>query len=224
MPVSSPSIRHTISVVAIGAFNPAILSPIWFSAFNLIRKSEAADAQEKQVVSADVTVFSTDWFSVQVVQQRLVIETRDPSKSGPLRDLVKGLFGILEHTPIHAFGFNSDQAFDLPAKSTRDLWGKVAPPQLWTEVLKNPRPCRLDIDATRKDHDANRIHVILESSADECTTVIRVNQHYDVKAVEDAPRSPAFLLSKLDTDWDEFLEFTRQTADRIISLESEKGE
>ncbi len=176
------------------------------------------------MVSPEVTVFNTDWFSVQVVQQRLVVETRDPAKAGPLRDLVKGIFEILEHTPVHAFGFNSDQAFDLPVESTRSLWGKVAPPGPWAGALANPHPSRLDIDATREDHNADRVHVIIESSANESRTVVRINQHYDVEVQDDIPASPASLLNKLDSDWDEFLEFTRQTASGIISCGLDTGE
>src|SRR3954467_6321102 len=100
-----PELREA-SIVALGKFNPAIFQPHWYAVSKLIRPEEAEKAKI-EVIHNELTVFSTEWFKVEITQERFAISTPDPTKNLPLRDLAMGTFKILEHTPINAFGFNS---------------------------------------------------------------------------------------------------------------------
>ena len=87
------------SIVMIGSFNPAIFQPRWLELQHLIRTDEADNAKIT-TIQAQVADFSTEWFQLQVLQQRFMMITKDPRQYGPLRDLVMGMFAILAHTEI----------------------------------------------------------------------------------------------------------------------------
>jgi hypothetical protein len=65
------------SVVMIGSFNPAIFQPLWLGAQKLIRPEEAQDAKIT-IVQAEVADFSTEWFQLQVLQNRFQLATTEP--------------------------------------------------------------------------------------------------------------------------------------------------
>src|SRR6184192_974106 len=103
---------RSASLVALGSFNPAIFQPQWLGATKLIRQEEA-DKATIEVVHPEMTVFSTEWFKIEVTSGRFAILTDDPTKHLPLRDLAIGVFRVLEHTPITAMGFNSIHHFAM---------------------------------------------------------------------------------------------------------------
>ena len=75
-----------MSIVALGAFNPAIFQPMWFAANNLLRKKEASDAKI-EIIHRDVAKFSTEWCSLQVTAEMFNVETADPSTGQAERSL-----------------------------------------------------------------------------------------------------------------------------------------
>ena len=75
------------SIVALGSFNPTIFQPAWFTFHKLIREDEGNEAKI-EVIHPQATVFSTPWFGLQVTPDRFYLETLDPTKWLPLRDLV----------------------------------------------------------------------------------------------------------------------------------------
>ena len=89
------------AVVVMGAFNPAIFHPSWFSMNNLIRREEADEAKI-EIITPDASIFAADWFALQVIQQKLVLFSSDPTKQAPLRDMAIGILQVLEHTPVEA--------------------------------------------------------------------------------------------------------------------------
>ena len=99
MSESGQSDRQRMSIVALGSFNPAIFHPVWFARHKLIRDAEAEESKLK-VMCPEITVVESEWFALQVTAERFSLETSDPRKFLPLRDLVTATFSILEHTPV----------------------------------------------------------------------------------------------------------------------------
>jgi hypothetical protein len=64
------------SVVALGAFNPSIFQPLWFSAHNLIRPEEA-NAAKIEIIHRNATIFKTEWLSLQVTDGKAL--TKNPA-------------------------------------------------------------------------------------------------------------------------------------------------
>ena len=153
------------SIVALGAFNPAIFQPLWFSNSALLRKEEAEQAKI-ELVHPQATIFATDWFSLQVTQERFVVETSDPTKVFPLRDLVSGTFKILEHTPIRIFGLNRYTHFRMLSEESWHSFGHgLVPKDAWNELLVQPGLRFLTISGKRRESDSEEVLLKVEPSA-----------------------------------------------------------
>ncbi len=61
------------SIVVIGNFNPAIFHPLWFKVNGLLVGAEAETA-ELDVVSSEITSFTTKWCRVQVLTERFSVD------------------------------------------------------------------------------------------------------------------------------------------------------
>ena len=85
-----------------------------------------------QVAHRQVTVFSTEWFSLQVTSDRFSIETLQAPYIR-LRDLTARLFKeYLSHTPLNAFGINRNVHFQVQSLTARDRIGRtLAPVEPW---------------------------------------------------------------------------------------------
>lgn len=209
-----------VSIVALGDFNPAIFQPLWFSANNLLREEEANEAKV-DIVHREATVFKTEWLTLQVTSGRYSVETLDPTMYQPLRDLALGTFGILEHTPIHAVGFNMNQHFRMPSEDAWNAFGDhYTQKDSWRGILTQPGMRTLVIEGKRDNCNANQIQVKIEPSRKAKHGVfIGVNEHYDVRSSEDS--SPAdrmeVLLKTLRDAWDEFLSYCGDVASHLFS-------
>jgi hypothetical protein len=80
-----------VSVVLVGSFNPAIFQPGWLARHELVAVDEA-DAPDVQIVSREVTQFSTELFDIQVTHNQFVATTARVPSFGMLLDLVVGIF------------------------------------------------------------------------------------------------------------------------------------
>ena len=218
MSESERSDRQRMSIVALGSFNPAIFHPVWFARQKLIRDAEA-DASQVKIVSPEITVVESEWFALQVTTERFSLETRDPRKFLPLKDLVTATFSTLEHTPISAFGFNSFQAFQLTSTEAWHHFGHhFAPKTSWTGILVDPGLRLLTIQGTRVGSSADRIQVSVQPAANN-GVVISINEHYDIKPLGDQDElpSPIAFVSALESSWKSFLEYSHTVGDQLMN-------
>ena len=105
------------SIVVIGDFNPAIFTPDWREKNELIGEGDATVAREgranrKPLISHQVTNFDTDWFALQVLDNKLTLNSRGVL-TPMLKDLTVGIFQLLSHTPVIAIGMNFIGQFKL---------------------------------------------------------------------------------------------------------------
>lgn len=209
-----------VSIVALGNFNPAIFQPLWFSHHNLIRDDEASSAEVK-VVHNEVTIFSTNWFSVQVTDGRFMVETQDPTMYQPIRDLALGTFQILEHTPIRAFGFNKDQHFKIASvEEWHTLGDYFAPKAAWENILAKPGLRTLAIQGKRDGCDADMILVRVEPSSQVPQGIyIAVNEHYEIGKESSAKFGDPIkaFLDTLQSAWDSFLSYCDESAQYLLT-------
>jgi hypothetical protein len=208
--------RQRMSIVALGSFNPAIFHPVWFARHQLIRDKEA-DSSQVKVMSPEITVVESEWFALQVTTERFSLETRDPRKFLPLKDLVTATFEILEHTPVRAFGFNSVQACQLASTDAWHHFGHhFAPKVSWDGILDGPGLRILTIQGTRSGSSADRIQISIQPAVNS-GIVISINEHYDVKQSDDqAPPSPSSLISGLEQGWNSFLDYSRVVGEHLL--------
>jgi hypothetical protein len=65
-----------MSIVAAGAFNPAIFHPWWFADKELLAENAIEEALGKEFVAVrELAAFTADWLSVQVTLDQLVLST-----------------------------------------------------------------------------------------------------------------------------------------------------
>jgi hypothetical protein len=205
------------SIVVVGSLNPAIFHPSWFAANELVRPSDVQIDAMKILVSSDVTVFTASWFDLRAMQRRLSLHTNDPRMDLPLRDLMRGTFECLEHTPVAAFGFNCDQvySFDTDEEAAR-LTDLLSPKSAWDQFLQSTSVQRVIVAGV---HDGHIVKFRVDT--DDNVVKLSVNQHYEIPAeVRDNSgeiTSARFLIQTLMSDWEAFLEYVRTTSQQLVT-------
>ena len=210
------------SIVVLGSFNPAIFHPLWFSCNNLIRTEEATKNVEIQVVHRNATIFSTEWFSLQVTGDRFALETRDPGKSLLLRDLALGTFKILEHTPLTAFGLNRISQFQSQTLEDWHAFGHhFAPKESWNGIMKDPGLLAMTIEGKRDGSPDNIRVSIGPSSKVQPGILININEHHDLPVPEkdDSPSDRISLfLDGLQSAWEGFVAYSDRVSAPLFRI------
>lgn len=117
-----PAELNGIAVVGAGSFNPAIFHPLWFSENDLIPENEAEHARANLLVSPQLSAFTADWLAVQVTLEQAIFSTVEQGRESDLRDVAKGVFDLLPHTPTDALGINIDAHYRIESE---DEWHQV---------------------------------------------------------------------------------------------------
>lgn len=132
--------KSAAAIVGLGAFNPAILSPDWLEKHNLIGAGDAhtARAFPSLVISHKVTNFETDWFALQVLEDRFTLSSRGPV-TPMVRDLAAGILSLVPHTPISAVGMNFIGHFKASKLEEYHRVGDtLAPKDIWNDLFPGP--------------------------------------------------------------------------------------
>jgi hypothetical protein len=215
-----------ISIVALGSFNPAICQPLWFAGRNLISKEEAEGATI-EIIHKDVSIFSLRWLSLQVTTDRFAIRTADPTKHRPLHDLMAGTFKILEHTPITAFGFNSEAHYKMNSVEEWHAFGDhYAPKDSWRGILSDPGLRSLIIEERQKSAEGSRRQIRVEPSLKIKPgpgIFIAINEHYAIEGEMEQTERIALLLRMLEKPWDEFLKYRDVVSQHLFTECTKEG-
>lgn len=125
------------SIVMVGAFNPAIFSPAWLNANQLLGAEdvEAANQDTSILVSQEAAICETDWFRLQVLPNQFSLSSKG-ALSLAVRDLAQGIASTLPHTPVTACGLNFNAHYKLDSEADYHKIGDVlAPKQIWYEAF-----------------------------------------------------------------------------------------
>ena len=218
-----------VSVVLLGKFNPAIFTPAWFALHKILPSGVATNAK-LQVAHEQVTAFSTDWMTLQVLTDRFSVDTSQ-SPYIRLRDIVARVFREhLHHTPLKAFGINRNVHFQAPSLTSRDQLGRtLAPIAPWGECGRN-----LGFDGERggvsslkmsRGGPENRpasdlITVTVEPSNKvghgRLGVYVGINDHYTID--DSKPGSAMRLMDLLDDNFEKSLRRSDDVIDHIMSL------
>jgi hypothetical protein len=205
------------SVVLLGSFNPAMFHPSWLASLGLISREAAQAAAEENQIEAilpQIAVFTVDRRRIEVTPERFSALTVTVDAAVHVRDLVAGLFQVLEHTPIRRMGINRDMHFAM--RSERD-WHRVghvlAPKEPWQDLLGTPGTRTVVIEGARHGSPARYVRVTVEPSARRKHGVyVGTNEHFEVSAEEGTRR----LMDFLQAEWDEAQGFARELAEKLL--------
>lgn len=206
------------SIVMIGSFNPAIFQPRWLGVQGLIRPEEAETAKIT-VIQAEVADFSTEWFQVQVLQNRLMLASVDPRHYAALRDLCAGIFDLLPHTPITAFGINRQFHFSMPSiEAWHSIGHRLAPKDAWNPIMEKPGLRSMTIQGLRKQIDPGILYIKVEPS-------LRINPGVFVEVNEEfrpsddrQTQGAGWVRKPLNDHWDVIMNFSEEAAEHILSF------
>ncbi|MBN2497432.1 MAG: hypothetical protein JXR96_22765 [Deltaproteobacteria bacterium] len=209
-----------LSVVLVGAFNPAIFQPSWFAVHNLILSDEnkIPSGIKLGVVHPQFVDFSTENFQIQVMQQRMWAATGDVSFYDSLRDLMYGTFTLLSHTPIIKMGINREFHFQMPSEDEWNAVGdRLVPKDGWKRVLERPGMESITIQGARTDGRLGFVRVRVEPSrhVQPFGVFVEVNDHYEVTDPETVEGCRELVDTMVDV-WSESLERAEQIARTMV--------
>lgn len=125
------------TIVFVGSFNPAIVTPDWLERTQLIGPADAevARASTNLLTSRQVALMETEWFSMQVLENQFTLNSKG-ALSLAFRDLAVGICTLVPHTPITALGMNFSGHFKMPSTDAYHKIGDtLAPKTVWHELL-----------------------------------------------------------------------------------------
>jgi hypothetical protein len=213
VPIEKPSVEGLIIVLA-GSFNPRIFDPWWFAKQRLIQDEEAEKA-EVGVITAELALFSIGWLRLQAEAERVQISTSQPQYYDAVRDFVLGTFRILRHTPVKGLGFHWMAHFPSTDKEDWHAIGdRLAPKDLWRDVLKEPGLLKMVMRETRTLHDWT--NVTFEPSAQVQPGIyFEVYDHYDI-VDSDTPLGADVIMKTLEERWTNSLSHSRAIMTDIL--------
>lgn len=208
-------ISDSATIVFLGSFNPGIFHPAWFEKNELMLKTETDNAKI-ELISNDVAMFSMSWVRIEVVGERFMIRTNDESKFGPLRDLVMGIFHLLEFTPVSQVGLNREIRFQLPdLESWHAVGHKLAPKEPWSDHLKTPGLKLLTMEALRDDGRVGAFNISV-AAASSNSVIVSFNDHLTL----DKNSTAAVACEIISQDWEKSLNRAKVIATDLISTTS----
>jgi hypothetical protein len=215
--INSPEVDGA-SIVMIGSFNPAIFQPRWLGAQHLIRPEEAESAKIT-IIQAEVADFSTEWFQLQVLQNRFVLTSADPRQYAPLRDLAGAIFAMLPQTPVTALGLNRSFHFKMPSVDSWHRIGHVlAPKDPWNSIMEGPGLRSMLIEGRRKQVDGGVLRIKVEPSTQvEYGLYVAVNEEFKSPGNGES-EAARWAAESLAEHWDAILNFSEVAAEHLLSL------
>lgn len=207
----------TSVIVALGDFNPAIISPDWLEKNGLIGKDDADSTRENDhgqqlIISHQVSAFETDWFALQVLEGQFSL-TSKAALSPAFKDLAVGIFQLLPHTPVRAVGLNFIGDFKLHSLEDYYLLGDVlAPKDIWDTLYPDePTSSGLGelmiriqpvIRGEKLETKNEKQLKISPSKKIKIGALLSYNDHHDVSIADQNHQKPAEKVAEvIDNEW-----------------------
>ncbi|MBI4937049.1 MAG: hypothetical protein HY846_02300 [Nitrosomonadales bacterium] len=221
------------TIVAIGAFNPAIFSPEWLMRTNLIGNGDAASANENKslIISRQVAVIESDWFVLQVLEDRFSLTSKG-AVTPSIKDLAAGIMSLIPQTPIQALGLNFSGHYKFAnlgefhkvgdVLAPKEIWGKVFPDGSagMASLTIKIQPCKRD----EPPETGDEINVTVQRSTKIRATAIHFsfNDHKNIsERVDESITSAECVASLIDKEWDTSRERSISTFENLIKLSLE---
>lgn len=217
------------SIVAVGAFNPAIFTPDWLERNNLIGKDDLDGALkgESLIVSHQVCAFETDWFALQVLEEQFLLTSKGPLTPA-FADLAIGILSLVPHTPITAVGLNFLGHYRLASTDEYHRVGDVlAPKTIWASLYPEEHSTAGLADLTMRiqhtDKDRNPISgdekriSIQPSTKVRCGVFFAYNDHHVIASTDNTVTTAEIAAATIVADWELSWQDAVRVFDGILS-------
>jgi len=201
----------------LGDFNPKIFHPMWFAKEDLLRESEADDARV-EVVHQDVTAFSTDWLTVQVMRDRFTAGVKADAYLSHLSDLVRGVFQRLLHTPVRQMGMNVVQRVRFKAEEDWHRFGHfILPKSPWNGVATKPGLRAAHMQGQRSDDRAGYVMITVEPDLKTKSDVlVHVNDHYELAQADQGQHGAGWAVAIVEGEFKDSIARALAAVDQLI--------
>lgn len=210
------TVSNSVSVVALGNFNPKIFTPAWLLKYNLIKNEDydfAIDQEKDNFVNVpDVSRINFEWGILTVNPMRFVVELSDESYSLILKDLIFSIFNILEHCPVKFLGLNYSEVFEFPnEKVYKKIGDYFSPKKVWDNHLKEAGVLNMTLQSERLDDNEGLRNLIVNALPD-FKVRLRLNDH--LKLDDNEPITS--MLEYIETYWESSLKESKKTILEIM--------
>lgn len=216
------------SIVAVGAFNPAIFSPDWLERNKLIGKGDADEATKSPglIISHQATVFETEWFAFQVVENQFSLTSKG-ALTPAIRDLAVGIFSLVPHTPITALGLNFLAHFRLGSEAEYHKIGDVlAPKTIWDSLYPERSAAGLgdlsiriqDAERGSAPRSGNEKRISVQPSGKvKFGVFMSLNDHREIRDSGDGMSLAEQAAAIVDSDWQISCDDAIRVFDQVVS-------
>ena len=193
--------------------------PAWFAAQELIRPREAEAAKIK-IIHPDAAIFDIEWLQIRVTRNRFQATSVQEAYYEPLRDIVIGIFTLLDQTPLRAIGINRDFRYGLDSEKTWHAVGDLlAPKPVWDGLLDRPGMRSLTMEGVRPDNYSGYIWVKVEPLTQlEFGVFVEVNDHYELTSDSEIATNSNQLIAILSENWEKSMERGKHITEKLVNL------
>jgi hypothetical protein len=148
--------------------------------------------------------------------ERFQVESVDPTAMALVRDLVLGIFRVLDQHPLSRMGINRNQHFRMESP---EAWHKVgntlAPKEIWNELkIESPGTLSVYIQGKRIGSPAKSFNTKVEPSTQiQFGVYFMTNEHFELE--ESQPAST--LLTYLVSEWESSHGFAREVSEGVLT-------
>ena len=217
------------TIVAVGAFNPAIFHPDWFRRNEILPSAEVEAALNHPplvatrefthssglLVTRDFTQVRFESLLLQVTQDRWELATERPDWKKDLGPIVSSVFHALGHTPVYLVGFNL--IVHRGVHSVDEVMRQWAPVGALAEVVGDENPVEPPrVGATvRGTWDGFSVQVGIEPSIKLEGSGVFLSQNFEKKLDGGAKE----LVEVTQRDWDRILKRAGSVVMRLLGEE-----
>jgi len=211
-----PEIR-SVNCVLLGSFNPTIFQPLWLKKTGLFRDEEV-DTAEIKIIHKEICVFTISEIQFRIEKDRFQISSSNASKFELSRDLVIGIFSILEHTPVEKMGINTDGHFSMDSKEDwNNLGDTLVPKEPWVDLLDKPGMRSVLLEGKNPSCSNGYIRIKVEPSIRIPNGVyVGINNHFVFSDVTNALEA----IEKVKEVWDETIKNSLSSMEKITEIGS----
>lgn len=221
------------AIVAVGSFNPAIITPDWLEKNQLIGSDDAASARASQglIISQQVTVYETDWFAIQVLDNQFTLQSKG-ALSPTFRDLASGIFSLVPHTPITALGLNFSGDYKVPTVDAyhkvgdmlapKEIWSKIYPPDkyslgMMTVTIRVQEGKREENFPVLKSPHYKNI-TVQPSNRVRSAIFLQLNDHRQISEIQSEMTSAELVAQIIAEEWEECWEHAQHEFGSIVDF------